>query len=54
MKGSYLILSPSGKVISNSSGLYQTFEFDDFLNEPENVVDIGKYIEKDGLYDWKK
>lgn len=54
MKGSYLILSPSGKVISNSSGSYQTFEFDDFLNNPENVVDIGKYLERDGLYDWNK
>ncbi len=54
MRGSYFILSPSGKVISNSSGSYQTFEFDDFLNNPETVVDIGKYLERDGLYDWKK
>ena len=54
MKGSYLILSPSGKVISNASGSYRTIEFNDFMNNPESVVDIGKYLERDGLYDWKK
>lgn len=54
MKGSYLILSPSGKIISNSSGSYHTIEFNEFMNNPESVVDIGKYLERDGLYDWKK
>jgi len=54
MKDSYLILSPSGKVIINSSGSYHSIEFNDFLNNPESVVDIGKYLERDGLYDWKK
>lgn len=54
MKGSYLILSPSGKVISNSNASYQILEFDDFLNNPENTVDISKYLERNGLYDWEK
>ena len=54
MTGSYVILSPSGKIISNSGGRYQTFEFDDFLSNPQCVVDVGKYLGRGGVYDWKK
>ena len=50
----YVILSPSGKIISNSGGRYQTFEFDDFLSNPQCVVDVGKYLGRGGVYDWKK
>ncbi len=54
MKDSYVMLSPSGKIISNSGGRYRSFEFDDFLSDPQSVVDIGKYLGRDAVYDWKK
>jgi len=54
MKGSYLMLSPSGKIISNSDGSYRTFEFDDFLGNPESVMDVSKYQGREAVYDWYK
>ncbi len=54
MKGSYMILSPSAKVISNSSGSYQTFELDDFLKKPDSIVNISKYMKRGGIYEWTK
>ena len=54
MEGSYLMLSPSGKIISNSDGSYQTFKFDDFLSNPKSVVDVSKYLGREAVYDWYK
>lgn len=52
MIGSYLILDPSGKVLSNSDGKYTPFELDEFLLNPALVVDSKKYVERDGVYAW--
>lgn len=50
MKGSYLILSPSGKVIDNSSGLYNLFNLEDFIQSPDKFMDVDKYLKRDGVY----
>ena len=52
MLGSYLILDPSGKVLSNSDGKYTPFDLDDFLMNPAVAVDSKKYVERDGVYAW--
>lgn len=52
MIGSYLILDPAGKVLSNSDGKYTPFELDEFLLNPALVVDSKKYVERDGVYAW--
>lgn len=51
--GSYLMLDSLGDVRTNSSEGYRTFEYGDFWNNPgEQVVDISKYVDRGGLYDW--
>jgi len=52
MIGSYLILDPSGKVLSNRDGKYTPFDLDDFLLNPAVVIDSRKYVERDGVYAW--
>ncbi|MDY0385976.1 MAG: viperin family antiviral radical SAM protein [Methanolobus sp.] len=52
MIGSYLILDPAGKVLSNSDGKYTPFELDEFLLNPAVVIDSKKYVERDGVYAW--
>ncbi|WP_255335015.1 viperin family antiviral radical SAM protein [Methanosarcina sp. KYL-1] len=52
MIGSYFILSPSGKVISNEGGSYGTFEFEEFLEKQTSVINIEKYVNRGGLYEW--
>lgn len=52
MIGSYLILDPSGKVLSNNDGKYTPFELDEFLLDPSVVVDSEKYVKRDGVYAW--
>lgn len=54
MKDSYVMLSPSGKITSNSDGIYQTFEFDNFVRNPQSVVNMDKYLRRDAVYDWRK
>ncbi|MFY1110221.1 MAG: viperin family antiviral radical SAM protein [Methanosarcinaceae archaeon] len=52
MIGSYFILSPSGKVISNEGGSYSTFEFEEFLEKQINAINVEKYVNRGGLYEW--
>ncbi len=52
MIGSYLILDPAGKVLSNSNGRYTPFDLDDFLENPASIVDSKKYIDREGVYAW--
>jgi len=54
MINSYFMLSPSGKIISNSDDSYQTFEFDDFLSNSKSVMDVSKYLGRGAVYDWYK
>jgi radical S-adenosyl methionine domain-containing protein 2 len=52
MIGSYLILDPSGKVLSNNGGKYTPFELDEFLLDSSIVVDSNKYIGREAVYAW--
>ncbi len=52
MIGSYFILSPSGKVVSNEGGSYSTFEFEEFLEKQTRVINVEKYVNRGGLYKW--
>lgn len=52
MIGSYLILGPSGEVISNKGGEYTPFELDHVLKNPAIVIDSKKYIHREGVYAW--
>ena len=52
MIGSYLILDPSGHVLSNKGGEYTPFELEHVLKNPSVVIDSKKYIGRDGVYAW--
>lgn len=52
MIGSYLILDPSGEVISNKGREYTPFELDRVLKNPAIVIDSKKYVGRDGVYAW--
>ncbi|AFV24491.1 hypothetical protein Mpsy_2287 [Methanolobus psychrophilus R15] len=52
MIGSYLILDPAGKVLSNGDGKYTPFELDQFLLNPAVVVNSRKYVGREGVYAW--
>lgn len=52
MIGSYLILDPAGKVLSNSDGKYTSFELDEFLLNPAVVVNSKKYVKRGGIFAW--
>lgn len=52
MISSYLIIDPSGQVLSNKGGEYTPFELDDVLKNPALVLDSKKYIHREGVYVW--
>jgi hypothetical protein len=52
MIGSYLILDPAGKVLSNGDGKYTPFELDQFLLNPAVVINSRKYVGREGVYAW--
>jgi radical S-adenosyl methionine domain-containing protein 2 len=52
MIGSYLILDPSGHILSNKGGEYTPFELEHVLKNPSVVIDSKKYVGREGIYAW--
>ncbi|MDV0446405.1 GTP 3',8-cyclase [Methanosarcinaceae archaeon Ag5] len=53
MIGSYLMISPDGKIQTNINGRLEYLDFLHIINENKfNFMDIKKYFRRGGIYDW--
>lgn len=54
MLGSYMMVSPQGSLIVNTSGSYETMPLSVGMEKADpNIIDVEKYVGRGGVYDWK-
>lgn len=54
MLGSYLMVSPLGNLIVNTSGTYEIKSLTTQMKNPDpNILDVEKYLGRGGVYDWR-
>lgn len=54
MLGSYLMVSPLGNLIVNTSGTYEIMSLTTQMKNPDpNILDVEKYLGRGGVYDWR-